>query len=80
MRPLEMVGQTFIPDVEAHQGRRPQLTRSTGKRAYAGSLLKPTFVLEGVKDGIADIGSEPTIFHPDKLPLENITFATPFIT
>ena len=35
-------------------------------------------VLEGTRDGITDIGFEPTIFHPDKLPLEQITFVTPF--
>ena len=43
-------------------------------------MLKPTFVLKGVQDGIADIGFEPTIFHPDKLPLEQISFITPFAT
>ena len=50
------------------------------KEAYAGSLLKPTFVLQGVSDGVADIGFEPTIFHPDKLPLEQVSFVTPFTT
>jgi len=44
------------------------------EEAYAGSLLKPAFVLQGVSDGIADIGFEPTIFHPDKLPLEQVSF------
>jgi TRAP-type C4-dicarboxylate transport system substrate-binding protein len=33
-----------------------------------------------VQDGIADIGFEPTIFHPDRLPLEQISFMTPFVT
>jgi len=80
MRPLEMVGQTFIPDVEKRIKAAGLNIKINWKEAYAGSLLKPTFVLEGVKDGIADIGFEPTIFHPDKLPLENITFATPFVT
>ena len=37
-------------------------------------------VLEGTRDGITDIGFEPTIFHPDKLPLEQISFVTPFVT
>jgi hypothetical protein len=48
-------------------------SRSTGKRPMPGSLLKPTMVLEGTRDGITDIGFEPTIFHPDKLPLEQIS-------
>jgi TRAP-type C4-dicarboxylate transport system substrate-binding protein len=37
-------------------------------------------VLEGTRDGITDIGFEPTIFHPDKLPLEQVSFMTPFTT
>jgi TRAP-type C4-dicarboxylate transport system substrate-binding protein len=37
-------------------------------------------VLEGTRDGITDIGFEPTIFHPDKLPLEQVSFMVPFTT
>jgi TRAP-type C4-dicarboxylate transport system substrate-binding protein len=37
-------------------------------------------MLDGVKDGLADIGFMPTIFFPDKLPLENLTLAVPFLT
>lgn len=50
------------------------------KEAYAGTLLKPRRVLLGVQDGIADIGYVPALFHPDKLPLEQISFVTPFCT
>lgn len=50
------------------------------KEAYAGTLLKPRRVLLGVQDGIADIGFVPALFHPDKLPLEQIGFVTPFCT
>jgi TRAP-type C4-dicarboxylate transport system substrate-binding protein len=50
------------------------------KEAYAGTLLKPRRVLLGVQDGIADIGFVPALFHPDKLPLEQISFVTPFCT
>jgi TRAP-type C4-dicarboxylate transport system substrate-binding protein len=50
------------------------------KEAYAGTLLKPRRVLLGVQDGIADIGYVPALFHPDKLPMEQISFVTPFCT
>ena len=78
MRPLAMVNNFFVPEVT----KRAQAAgiKINWKEAYAGSLLKPTFVFKGVQDGIADIGFSPTIFHPDKLPLEQITFHTPFIT
>jgi TRAP-type C4-dicarboxylate transport system substrate-binding protein len=82
MKPLAMVSSFFIPEVDKRMKAAglDKKYKIAWKEAYAGSLLKPTFVLQGVQDGIADIGFEPTIFHPDKLPLEQITFVTPFVT
>jgi TRAP-type C4-dicarboxylate transport system substrate-binding protein len=80
MKPLAMVNEFFIPEVERRIKAAGLKIKINWKEAYAGSLLKPTFVLKGVEDGIADIGFEPTIFHPDKLPLEQISFITPFAT
>ena len=80
MRPLQMVSDFYIPEVEKRIKAANLNIKINWKEAYAGSLLKPTFVLKGVQDGIADIGFEPTIFHPDRLPLEQISFMTPFAT
>lgn len=82
MRPLAMVSTFFIPEVDKRikAAGLDKKYKIKWKEAYAGSLLKPTFVLQGVSDGVADIGFEPTIFHPDKLPLEQISFVTPFAT
>jgi TRAP-type C4-dicarboxylate transport system substrate-binding protein len=80
MKPLAMVSEFYIPEVEKRIKAAGLNIKINWKEAYAGSLLKPTFVLKGVQDGIADIGFEPTIFHPDKLPLEQISFITPFVT
>ncbi|MCW5770375.1 MAG: C4-dicarboxylate TRAP transporter substrate-binding protein [Rhodospirillaceae bacterium] len=80
LKPLQLVTSVFIPEVNRRIKEAGLKVEIQWKEAYAGSLLKPTRVLEGVKDGIAEIGFEPTIFHPDKLPLENITFVVPFVT
>ena len=80
MKPLALIGEFFIPEVNKRIKEAGLKVEIEWKEAYAGSLLKPTRVLEGVKDGIAEVGFEPTIFHPDKLPLENITFVVPFVT
>ncbi|MEX2126706.1 MAG: C4-dicarboxylate TRAP transporter substrate-binding protein [Xanthobacteraceae bacterium] len=82
MRPLAMVENFFVPEVDKRikAAGLDKKYKINWKQAYAGSLLKPTFVLQGVSDGIADIGFEPTIFHPDKLPLEQVSFNTPFAT
>ena len=80
MNPLNLVSEFFIPEVNKRIEAAGLDIKIDWKEAYAGSLLKPTFVLQGVSDGIADIGFEPTIFHPDKLPLEQVSFMTPFTT
>lgn len=75
---LAAVQSFFVPEVN----KRLEGTGHTivFQEAYAGSLLKPGTVLQGVADGIADIGYVPSIFHPDKLPLEQVSFVTPFCT
>jgi TRAP-type C4-dicarboxylate transport system substrate-binding protein len=80
LKPLQLITDVFIPAVNKGIKDAGLKVEIQWKEAYAGSLLKPTRVLEGVKDGIAEVGFEPTIFHPDKLPLENITFMAPFAT
>jgi TRAP-type C4-dicarboxylate transport system substrate-binding protein len=80
MNPLNLVSEYFVPEVNKRVQEAGLNIKINWTEAYAGSLLKPTFVLQGVSDGVADIGFEPTIFHPDKLPLEQISFMTPFTT
>jgi TRAP-type C4-dicarboxylate transport system substrate-binding protein len=76
--PLALLSEWWVPEV-TKRAAAANITINW-KEAYAGSLLKPTMVLEGTRDGITDIGFEPTIFHPDKLPLEQVSFITPFTT
>ncbi len=75
---LNLVNTFYVPEVTKRAAAAG--IKIIWREAYAGSLLKPTMVLQGVQDSIADIGYEPTIFHPDKLPLEQISFHTPFVT
>ncbi len=77
---LALVNSFFIPEVNKRIKAANIDFTIDWKEAYAGSLLKPYQMLDGIKDGIADIGFMPTIFFPDKLPLENITLAAPFLT
>ncbi|MBZ0139729.1 MAG: C4-dicarboxylate TRAP transporter substrate-binding protein [Pseudorhodoplanes sp.] len=77
---LALVGKLFIPEVDKRIKDAKIDFTIDWKEAYAGSLLKPYQMLDGIKDGLADIGFMPTIFFPDKLPLENITLVAPFLT
>jgi TRAP-type transport system periplasmic protein len=77
---LALVGKFFIPEVNKRIKDAKLDVQIEWKEAYAGSLLKPYQMLDGVKDGLTDIGFVPTIFFPDKLPLEQITLVAPFLT
>jgi TRAP-type C4-dicarboxylate transport system substrate-binding protein len=78
--PLALLSEWWVPEVDKRIKAAGLKVKINWKQAYAGSLLKPTKVLEGTRDGITDIGFEPTIFHPDKLPLEQVSFMVPFST
>lgn len=77
---LALVEKFFVPEVMKRIKEAGLKDTIQFRQAYAGTLLKPRAVLLGVQDGIADIGYEPTLFHPDKLPLEQVSFAAPFCT
>ncbi|MEC7760600.1 MAG: C4-dicarboxylate TRAP transporter substrate-binding protein [Pseudomonadota bacterium] len=77
---LAAVQDFFIPEVNKRLEASGTGHEIRFQEAYAGSLLKAGSVLQGVADGIADIGYVPSIFHPDKLPLEQVSFVTPFCT
>lgn len=75
---LRMVHEYFVPEVKKRIKEAGLEDTIEFREAYAGSLLKPRRVLLGTQDGIADIGYVPTLFHPDKLPLEQVSYVAPF--
>lgn len=48
--------------------------------AYAGALYNFQNTLEGIEEGLGDLGWVGTLWEPNKLPLHNVTFYTPFVT
>lgn len=48
--------------------------------AYGGTLYKFKNTLEAVENGVTDIGWVGTLWEPSKMPLQNITYNTPFVT
>lgn len=48
--------------------------------AYAGALYNFNNTLEGVGDGLANLGWIGTLWEPVKMPLHNVTFYAPFAT
>lgn len=49
-------------------------------QAYGGSLYKFESTLEAVEIGLTDIGWVGTFWELSKMPLQNVTYFTPFVT
>jgi TRAP-type C4-dicarboxylate transport system substrate-binding protein len=74
----QLITSKFIPEATARM--KAAGVEVAFREAYAGSLLKPFQVLDGIKDGVAEIGVVPVLLFADKLPLENLNFVLPFVT
>jgi TRAP-type C4-dicarboxylate transport system substrate-binding protein len=48
--------------------------------AYAGALYDFNNTLEGVGDGLADVGWVGSLWEPAKQPLQNVAYYSPFVT
>ncbi len=69
----------FIPEVDRRLARDGQY-KIKWNQAWAGQIVKPRKVLQGLQRGLGDIGIVTSIFHPDKVPLQSIAFTAPFVT
>ncbi len=49
-------------------------------QAWGGQIVKPRGVMGGMQKGLGDMGVVTTVFHADKVPLQMISYATPFVT
>ena len=47
--------------------------------AYSGTLYNFKNTLEGIQDGLGDIGWVGTLWEPNKMPLENVSYFAPFV-
>ena len=78
--PVKLMQEFFAPEVDKRIADAGLDIQIDWTHAYAGSLCKPTKCIFAVQDGIVDIAYIPTLFHPDKLPLDQVSFMTPFLT
>lgn len=71
--------ETFAPTVD-------EILAETGNYkinwnlAHSGQVVKPRGELEGLELGLGDVAIVVSAFHPDKVPLYEISFKTPFTT
>lgn len=74
------VQKFFIPEINRRLAEMGGEHSIEWTEAYGGSLADFNGVLEAVEDGIADMGYVVHLFEGDKLPLEQVSYVTPFGT
>jgi len=70
--------ESFVPAVD--QALAGTGIRVNWKQHYSATLAKPGEELAATQDGVADVALVQTLFESAKLPLQNITFYTPFVS
>lgn len=69
----------YIPAVDARLAKSGKY-KIRWNQAWSGQIVKTRHVLEGLQRGLGDIGVVTTVFHADKVPLQNLSFVTPFVS
>lgn len=68
----------FIPEVDKKLAAKGNY-KIEWNQAW-GTIAKPRGEFDAIQYGLADLGVVQTVFHPDKVPMYNIGYVTPFIT
>ena len=71
---------TFQPEVNRILAENGNEYQVDWVENYAGTLYKFTDTREAVMDGIVDVGMVGTVWEGANMPLQNVTYFTPFAT
>jgi TRAP-type C4-dicarboxylate transport system substrate-binding protein len=70
----------FQPEVDKHLRDNGNTHRVNWREAYGGTLYRFQDTMEAVRDNITDIGYVGTLWEGSTMPLQNVTYFTPFST
>ncbi len=73
----EFIGY-YIPEVNKQLAAKGNY-KINWNQAWSGQIVKTRHVLEGLQKGLGDIGIVTSVFHAGRVPLQNLTFVTPFV-
>ena len=77
---VKVLDEFYLPEVNRLLEERGSEDRVEWNPAYGGSLAKIGGVLEAVEQGIADVGIVGAVFEPSILPLQIVSYYTPFVS
>ena len=69
----------YIPAIDARLAKTGNY-KIKWNQAWGGQIVKPRGVMGGMQKQLGDIGVVTTVFHADKVPLQMVAYATPFVT
>ncbi len=69
----------YIPEIDKRLAESGNY-KIEWNQAWGGQIVKPRGVMGGMQKGLGDIGVVTTVFHADKVPLQMVAYATPFVT
>ncbi len=75
-----MMKNVFQPEVDRILRDGGNQVRINWREAYGGTLYKFQDTMEAVRDNITDIGFVGTLWESSTMPLQNLTYFTPFST
>lgn len=76
---VKHLNETLIPTVDAELARTGTY-KIAWNEVYGGTLAKVGDEIDAIRDGLADMGTAFSLFSPDKLPLQNVSYLAPFHT
>jgi TRAP-type C4-dicarboxylate transport system substrate-binding protein len=77
---VAMMKNVFQPEVDRFLRDNGNTHRINWREAYGGTLYRFQDTMEAVRDNITDIGFVGTLWEGSAMPLQNVTYFTPFAT
>ncbi len=77
---IHIMKTVFQPEVDKFLRDNGNTHRINWREAYGGTLYRFQDTMEAVRDNITDIGYVGTLWEGSTMPLQNVTYFTPFAT
>ena len=77
---IGIIGTLVVPESNVRLEAMGSEHRIAWREAYGGSLYKWQNSLEAIEIGLTDIGWVGALWETSKMPLQNVTYYTPFVT
>jgi len=75
---VKLMSEFFIPEVDRRLAEAGGQHEVVWTEAYGGTVAKIGGVLEAIEEGVVDMGFVGTIFEAPKMPLQNVSYVSPF--